>query len=87
MKRETYDYSFNNQNNQPAYSEYTIANKNQSFFSILDISGGYQYHLNNRISFIAQPIMELPLTGIGFGKISLNSAGLLFTAVIKPFKK
>jgi hypothetical protein len=35
---------------------------------------------------MAEPYLELPLNGIGFGKINLNSTGLLFTLVVKPFK-
>ena len=64
---------------------HTIQNQNQHWFSILTLSGGYQYKISNRFSIMAEPYIEMPLSGIGFGKINLNSSGLLFTAVIKPF--
>jgi hypothetical protein len=54
---------------------------------VLTLSGGYQYNLSNRFAFLAEPYLKLPLTGIGAGKIKLNSTGLLFTAVYKPFRR
>jgi len=31
--------------------------------------------------------VEVPLTGIGAGKVHLNSAGVLFTIGVRPFRK
>ncbi len=87
MKNETYHYLYKNSQGQTMYRAWTVKEKNKHFLSVLIISGGYQYQLNHRISFIAEPFLKLPLQGIGFGKIKLNSGGLLMTASIKPFKK
>ncbi len=87
MKKETYDYQYKT----PAGVTYnyvnTINNENKHYFSVLTLSGGYQYKLNNRLALVAEPYLKLPLSGIGEGKIKLNSTGLLITAVVKPFAK
>jgi hypothetical protein len=87
MKKETYDYLYKNPAGQTYNYVKTINNENKHYFSVLTLSGGYQYNLNNRFSFIAEPYLKLPLTGIGAGEIKLNSTGLLFTAVFKPFSR
>ncbi len=85
MKNENYGY-YSNVNGQTEYADADISNQNKNIFSILTFSGGYQYHINKRFSIMAEPFIELPLNGIGFGKINLNSSGLLFTIAVKPFK-
>ena len=86
MKSEKYDYQY-----KTAYGPYThkteIKDKNKHYFAVLTLSGGYQYQLNKRISLQAEPYVKLPLAGVGEGKIKLNSAGILFTATIKPIAK
>jgi hypothetical protein len=86
MKKEEYDYLF-----KPAYSptyisyKHTYENENKHYFSVLNISGGYSRKLNNKISIQAEPFMKIALNGIGYGKVKLNSGGILFTATFKPF--
>lgn len=87
MKKETYEYYYKNSAGQPQYRSRTTQNENSHLFSILDISGGYQYNLNNKLSLMAEPYTKIPLSGIGFGKVKLNSAGILFTVNYKPFLK
>jgi len=86
MKNENYGYYSENTSGQTQYADADVSNQNKNIFSILTFSGGYQYHINSRFSVMAEPYIELPLNGIGFGKINLNSTGLLFTIVVKPFK-
>jgi hypothetical protein len=87
MKKESYDYQYKTPAGQTWNYLKEISNENKHFFSVLTLSGGYQYKINNRISLIAEPYIKLPLKGIGYGAIKLNSAGLLFTAAVKPFVK
>ena len=87
MKKEAYDYRYETPSGQTWNYEKTITNENKHYFSVLTISGGYQYRLNNYLSFIAEPYVKIPLTGIGMGKLKLNSTGVLVTAAIKPFAK
>ena len=87
MKKESYGYYYKTPSGQIYNKDWSISNKNKHFFSVLDISGGYQYSFNSQFSLIAEPYVNLPLTGIGAGKVKLNSGGILFTIQAKPFLK
>lgn len=52
-------------------------------FSILNISAGYERKLNNRFSLQVEPYFKLPLKGLGYGKLDLNSYGIYFSARYK----
>jgi hypothetical protein len=86
MKRETYDYYYKwNASGPIVHRERTIRNANQHYFSVATVSAGYQRALGKKISLIAEPYLKMPLTGIGFGKVKLNSAGVLISVAFKPF--
>ncbi|MBO9571968.1 MAG: outer membrane beta-barrel protein [Chitinophagaceae bacterium] len=85
MKQETYAYYYKDPSGQDRYRERTINNENDHILSILHLSGGYQYKLNDKLSLMAEPYMKLPLGGVGFGKVKLNNTGVLFTVGYKPF--
>ncbi|HUZ61641.1 MAG TPA: hypothetical protein VMU83_22885 [Hanamia sp.] len=87
MKRESYEYYYKYPSGQTDTKDWTIHNQNQNFLSILNLSGGYQYFFNNRISVMAEPYINLPLSGVGAGKVKLKSGGILFTLTVKPFLK
>ncbi len=87
MKKETYDYYYKTPAGDSYNKNSTISNKNQHFFSVLNLSGGYQYSFNKQFSIMAEPYVNLPLSGIGAGKVKLNSGGILFTLKTKPFSK
>lgn len=86
MKRETYDYTYKSSawSTTIQQREWTIRNRNQHMFSVLGFSAGYQYAINKRVSIIAEPYYRLPLQGVGYGKVKLNSAGVLFSVAVKP---
>jgi len=86
MKEEDYLCTYKNPAGQQTTHSYSYTG-NSHIFSVLNLSGGYQHQFNNRLSFMAEPYFKLPLTGIGFGKVNLNSAGVLFTIAYKPFLK
>jgi len=87
MKRETYDYTFKDNWGQIRSTTRTLKNEYNHWLSVLNISGGYQYHFSNKFSLLAEPYIKMPLSGVGFGHVKLNSAGILITAAIKPFSK
>lgn len=87
MKKEDYTYNYKTQSGQVYTYARGISNENKHYFSVLNLSGGYQYHINNRFSLLAEPYLKVPLSGVGLGKIKLNSTGILFTAIYKPFAK
>lgn len=87
MKRESYVYYYKNPLGITYNNPWSVTNQNKHYFSVLDISGGYEYSFDKRFSIIAEPYVKLPLSGIGAGKIKLNSAGVFFTVAVKPFLK
>lgn len=87
MKSEEYGYSYKDASGQPRYYTRSLYNKNQHLFSTLQLSGGYNFRLSSRTSLLAEPYLKLPISGIGYGKVRLYSAGVMLTAVVKPFAK
>ena len=87
MKKESYDYYYKNPAGQTYYHNKTIDNQNKHLFSELAVSIGYQYTPLRWLSLMAEPYLKMPLSGVGYGKIRLNSTGILATVVIKPFAK
>lgn len=87
MKKESYNYFYKLPGGESYVKNQTIFNQNKHYFSVLNLSAGYNYFLNNHFSFSAQPYVELPLTGVGEGKVRLNTAGILFIVKVKPFLK
>lgn len=88
MKKEVYDYYFK-PNYSSSYITYsrTINNQNKHYFSILNLSGGYTRTINKNFSLQAEPYLKIAMHGVGYGKVKLNSGGVLFSAIIKPFAK
>lgn len=87
MKKEDYVYNYKTATGQTYTYNNSISNENKHFLSVLNLSGGYKYQFSGRFSLQAEPYLQVPLSGVGLGKIKLNSAGVLFTATYKPFKK
>ena len=87
MKKESYVFFYKYPSGIVEHRSWSVSNKNEHYFSVLDISAGYVYAINKRFYVRAEPYVKLPLSGIGMGKIKLNSAGVLFTATVKPFSK
>jgi len=86
MKKETYNYFYKYTPTGPVTTrDWTINNENQHYFSVITLSGGYEHYLSKSISLIAEPYIKLPLAGVGYGKVKLNSGGVLLTLAVKPF--
>jgi hypothetical protein len=87
MKKETYVYDYKNTWGQNETYTRNYSNENSHFFSVLGLSGGYKYNFTSRFSLTAEPYVRIPFAGVGFGKVKLNSAGVLITAALRPFEK
>jgi hypothetical protein len=86
MKSESYDYFYKYTSAGPTLNKkWTIKDQNKHYFSVLTLSGGYQRSLSKNLSIMVEPYIKLPLSGVGYGKVKLNSAGILFSIGIKPF--
>ena len=86
MNTEKYKYFYKYTSTGPTVSkERTFNNENDHFFSVLTLSAGYRRQLSKSMFLTAEPYLKLPLSGVGFGKVKLNSTGVLFTFGITPF--
>ena len=87
MKTEAYNYYYKNTAGGPLLNrQWSIHNENQHFFSVLTMSGGFRRQLSQSIFVMGEPYIKLPLSGIGYGKVKLNSTGILFTIGVTPFQ-
>lgn len=88
MKRETYNYFYKYTPTSPTISrEWTVPDRNNHFFSVLNLSAGYQGKISKNFSLAIEPYMKVPLSGVGFGKVKLNSGGVLFSIGVHPFRQ
>lgn len=86
MKKEIYNYYYKPLLSGPVYSrKWTVRNENNHYFSVLTLSAGYQRKISNAFTIGVEPYMKLPLAGVGFGKVKLNSTGVMFSVGISPF--
>lgn len=75
MLRENYTFDYP-PNGVQGPATYNIRNQNQHIFGILNLNATYQRDINSRFGIAIQPYMKLPLTGIGYGKVNLQSTGV-----------
>ena len=84
MKKESYDYDFIDLAGQDRYMNREYENYSNHFFSTLHLSGSYRLPLSRRWNFGVEPYVKLPLSGVGYGKVRLYSAGIMLSATIHP---
>jgi len=75
MKNEAYNYNYTDAG--VAYTGSKTYTGNQNFFSILNLSAGYEMILNNKFSLLAEPSVSIPLAGVGEGSVKLYSTSLM----------
>lgn len=87
MKKEDYNYYY-----KPSYSQQYIyykrsfENKNKHYFSVLNLSGGYSRKISPALTIQAEPYLKIAMKGVGYGKVKLNSTGIMLTASFRPFQ-
>ena len=74
MKIEDYNYHYTYNNYYYVKDKSYSGNKN--LFSMLSISAGIEKKLGTQFSFLAEPYLSFPLSGVGEGSVKLYSAGL-----------
>lgn len=78
MQQEDYNLEYTRYNT-PYKKEYGYSNSSRDWFSILNISAGYQKSLSKQTNISISPYFKIPLKGIGIGKLPLNSSGIYFS--------
>jgi hypothetical protein len=85
MKKEDYDYYYI-RNNMPHESAYSYTG-NKSAFSVLNFSAGIEKKLSPSFSLQLEPMLSIPLSGVGDGQVKLFNAALQFSIKYQPIKK
>jgi hypothetical protein len=78
MRYECYDYDFE-VGGQTQTKVQKVYNGSNHPFGLLNLSGGMERTLGGRWSVQAEPFLQLPLGGVGAGKVRLASAGTAFS--------
>lgn len=82
MSREnyTYYYMYNGQEDKRNWdSKANGVGDSTYFFSILNLSAGWEHSLNKHLSLQAEPYLKLPLSQLGHAKLNLSSYGINFS--------
>jgi hypothetical protein len=88
MQQEDYDYHYwSNGNFYTRHKGYPSSEK--SILGILNLSGGFEKNFTPHVSVQIEPYMRIPLKGVGFGNMQMNSFGTNFILKFKsgPAKK
>lgn len=82
MQQEDYDYHYwSNGNFYTKHKSYPSSEK--SILGILNLSGGFEKNFTPHVSVQIEPYMRIPLKGVGFGKLQMNSFGTNFILKFK----
>lgn len=88
MTREDYTYDYSYTGSSTIRQSYWDSDSTSTYlFSILNLSAGFERALNKRFSIQAEPYFKLPLKGLGYGKLDLNSYGIYFSVRYKLGKR
>jgi len=76
MSKEAYSYRLEDATGWAWDGNKSYYHSTRNWFSILNLSVGYEHHLGKIGDIRIEPYAKLPLSGIGLGSLSLSSAGL-----------
>lgn len=77
MKEEKYDFDYTRLFfSSSSYSHYTYKTGDFNLFSTATLSVGMESRLNRHFSLLVAPYFNIPLQGIGEGKVYINSVGV-----------
>jgi hypothetical protein len=85
MKKEDYNYSYLYYN-IPHESAWTYSG-NKHFFSVFNISVGIEKKISPDFSLLLEPIISIPISGVGEGRVKLYSAALQAGIKYTPKRK
>ncbi len=75
MLKEDYTLTYTRYNQQYV-KDYGYNNSSRDWFSILNVSAGYQKTLGKSTNIRLAPYLKLPLKGVGIGKLPIKSVGI-----------
>lgn len=75
MTNETYGYAYK-VNNYTGYKSYTYTKPSQVWFSVVNLSVGFDRKIGRVGNMRLEPYVKIPLTGMGTGSLPILSTGL-----------
>jgi hypothetical protein len=90
MLREKYTYNYADGANSAAWPQtYTVPNSKGYLLSIININATYEHKINSNFGISVQPYMKVPISGVGYSNIKLQSTGVAVgvTYNINSFRK
>ena len=79
MLNEKYVYNYENPNDPIIKWKIWQGKTGPYYFGVLNFSAGYEYQLFRKLSIQAEPFFKMPITNVGFGKVSLSTLGVLIS--------
>jgi hypothetical protein len=76
MTREKYNYNYTYNGGWPIDSNWDIKKPSQYWFSIINLSAGYEHRLGGIGNLRIEPYLRVPLSGLGTGKLNILSTGI-----------
>lgn len=78
MKKEDYSYNYTTPNNPVQRSMYkSYFNSSRNWFSVLQLSAGWQRNVGRLGAIRVQPYYNMPLSGVGIGHLPVSGLGVL----------
>ncbi|MEO3406172.1 hypothetical protein AAFN85_19825 [Mucilaginibacter sp. CAU 1740] len=89
MLHEKYTYNYADGNNPAWPQTYTVPNSKGYYLSILNLNATYERKINSKFGLSVQPYMKVPLSGVGYSDLKLQSTGVAVgvTYNINAFRK
>lgn len=85
MDNQRYKYNLYYYNNNTPYPKDTSYPNNYSYlFGVLNFSAGFERAIGGHFSIQAEPYLKIPLKGMGYGNMKMNSYGIYFSLKYKP---
>jgi len=77
MLHEKYTYNYADGANTDAWPlTYTVPNSKGYLLSIININATYEHKINSKVGVSIQPYMKVPISGVGYSDIKLQSTGI-----------
>ncbi len=71
----------------PSERDWNRSDDTTHLLSIVNLSAGFEKSISRTLSIQAEPYLKIPLSGMGFGQMDINSYGLYLTLKYSPIKK
>jgi hypothetical protein len=85
MRKEDLHYYYTHYN-LFKYKKWMNDQSSAYWFAVANLSVGYEYRINQMFSIQADPYFKIPVKGMGYGTVPVNSMGILFGIRYRPLK-